>query len=86
MSANFDVDVNEQAFNHQISTSGSGSVAVSVKPYGASDFTPLTVNGVAVSIALGNSFGPFDGNFSDMRFTFSGLVGTADIVIVGSGS
>ena len=82
--ATFEVEANRFAFVHQIATEGSGNVSVEVIPFGKSSFENLTVNGLQVVIALGSTFGPFQGHFFKFRFTFSNLAGNANIFLSGS--
>jgi hypothetical protein len=84
------IEVDKNARWHQISTrkngGSAGTLAIKVKPRGATSFENLTVNGSAVSMLLNDdvTFGPFAGCFDAFEFTAASFNGTDfDIFIAG---
>lgn len=72
-----EVDVDLHADQHTVYASGTtGTVSISVLPYGASNYEALTENGLPVVITLSAPVTKvFRGGFKKIKFTPSGLSG-----------
>jgi len=87
----FKVGADKNARYHQITTRKNGGTAgtltIKVKPRGGAEtFESLTLNGVAVSMALNDdvTYGPFAGCFTEFEFTQTGFNGTDfDVFVAG---
>jgi len=80
--AAFKCGADKNARYHQITTrkngGTAGTLAIEVRPRGATTFENLTVNGSQVTMALNDdvTYGPFAGCIEEFRFTQTSFNGT----------
>jgi len=86
----FNCGSDKNARYHQITTrkngGSAGTMTIKVRPRGATTFESLTVNGVAVTMALNDdvTYGPFAGVFEEFQFTQTSFNGTDfDVFVAG---